>query len=160
MKRVNDILHLPEYQKAYHAIQDLEKDRTFCGHDMVHFLNVARLSQIYNLKEGAGIEQELLYAAALLHDIGRHLQYLEGIPHHKGSASLAAPMMKACGFAESEICQVTDAILSHRGPKSAKKNAFSWILYRADKASRCCFSCNVQAACDWPDEKKNMSICD
>ena len=32
------------------------------------------------------------------------------------------------------------------------------VLYRADKASRTCFACPAEKACDWSAEKKNMEL--
>lgn len=47
-----------------------KKDRIFCGHDMGHLLDVARLAWIFNLEANQEISKERIYAAALLHDIG------------------------------------------------------------------------------------------
>ena len=41
---------------------------------MEHFLDVARLMYIYNLEDQAGFSKEMIYAAGLLHDIGRYEQ--------------------------------------------------------------------------------------
>ena len=67
-------------------IRVLEQDRIFCRHDTTHFLDVARIAYIENLENGLGLAKEEIYAAALLHDIGRHLQYTRGIPHEQASA--------------------------------------------------------------------------
>ena len=93
MKRVNRIWEHPLYREAYVRIQELEQDREFCGHSAEHFLAVARLMRIYDLQEDTGLSKESIYAAALLHDIGRHLQYLEGTPHQEASAALAAEIL-------------------------------------------------------------------
>ena len=53
-----------------------EADRRFCRHSMVHFLDVARIGTIIALEEGLKINREWIYAAALLHDCGKHEQYL------------------------------------------------------------------------------------
>ena len=42
---------------------------------MGHLLDVARLAWIFNLEANQEISKERIYAAALLHDIGRHIQY-------------------------------------------------------------------------------------
>ena len=39
---------------------------------MVHFLDVARIGTIIALEEGLKIDREWIYAAALLHDCGKH----------------------------------------------------------------------------------------
>ena len=38
---------------------------------MRHFLDVARLAWIAGLEQGLGLDKEIVYAAALLHDIGK-----------------------------------------------------------------------------------------
>ena len=48
---------------------------------MGHFLDVARLMMILNVKEDLKISDDMIYATALLHDIGRHIQYRQGIGH-------------------------------------------------------------------------------
>ena len=102
MNRINAILKDPEYQTYLREIGICEKDRIFCRHNMAHFLDVARLAWIFNLEEHMNLERERIYAAALLHDIGRHLQYREGIPHEKASEKLAAPILERCGFENKE----------------------------------------------------------
>ena len=74
MERVNAICRHDLWRDSVREIARLERDRQFCRHDLVHFLDVARLAYIENLERGLGIDKELIYAAALLHDIGRHLQ--------------------------------------------------------------------------------------
>ena len=71
MDRVNRIWRHPVYQEHYKKIQELESERIFCRHTPEHFLDVARLMYIYALEEHLELSKELIYAAALLHDIGR-----------------------------------------------------------------------------------------
>lgn len=89
MDRVNRILHNPKYRECVEKNRKYEEERIFCRHDMSHFLDVARLSWIENLEKGLGIEKELIYAAALLHDCGRFRQYEDGTPHELAGAQLA-----------------------------------------------------------------------
>lgn len=72
MKRIQAVYSHPLYQKQFALLTNAEKDRIFCRHTMEHFLDVARLMYLYNLEEHAGLDKELIYAAALLHDIGRY----------------------------------------------------------------------------------------
>ena len=111
MERVNQICKHPLWVESVKKIQALEQQRIFCRHSIPHFLDVARLSWIENLEQGLGISKELIYAAAMLHDIGRHLQYTEQIPHDKGSAMLAEEILKDCGFTQEEQEQILSAIL-------------------------------------------------
>ena len=169
MKRIDAIYTHPLYQQHFLALQQREKDRFFCRHTMEHFLDVARLMYIRNLEEQAGLSKELIYAAALTHDIGRNEQYVSGEPHEKAGARLAREILKDCGFREDEIRKVQNAILSHRGHAGTAgyKNGcqeemdtekLSQYLYWADKKSRNCFSCPACEECNWSEEKKNLSI--
>ncbi|MGN1184071.1 MAG: HD domain-containing protein, partial [Oliverpabstia sp.] len=81
MKRIHNIQNHPIFRTEYRNLQEAEKERIFCRHTMEHFLDVARLMYIYNLEDGAGIEKDIIYAAALLHDIGRYEQISRGTPH-------------------------------------------------------------------------------
>ena len=102
MERVNKICEHKLWKQAVEEISQLEEKRVFCRHNTEHFLDVARLAYIENLEKGLGIEKELLYAAALLHDIGRVLEYTEQIPHDKGSVLLAEKILPECGFTKEE----------------------------------------------------------
>ena len=88
MERVNAICRHALWRESVDEIARLEQDRAFCRHDRTHFLDVARLAYIENLERGLGVDKELIYAAALLHDIGRHLQYTQNIPHDEAGAQL------------------------------------------------------------------------
>lgn len=156
MDRVNRILNHQKYKENYQQLQELECNREFCGHSLNHFMDVARLAYIFVLEEGILAEREIIYAAALLHDIGRHMEYTKGIPHHEASARIAEEILPACGFTEAETSAIAEAILAHR--KVSKENGLNQILYRADKMSRSCFSCQAQDRCNWSQEKKNMQI--
>lgn len=160
MDRLNQILHNDKYLNYYHQIEECEKDRIFCHHDMVHFLDVARLAQLYNIEEQCGIEKELVYATALLHDIGRHRQYMDGTPHQIASAELAPDILSECGFHEDESEQILEAILNHRNKDIAPEHSLRGIIYRADKMSRSCFACKAEKQCDWKNDKKNLFLKD
>ena len=114
MERVNRILRHPLYQSLLRELREAEAERIFCGHDMEHFLAVARLAWIENLQEHSGIAREMIYAAALLHDMGRVRQYRDGTEHHEESARIAARILPECGFSEEEREAITKAILFHR----------------------------------------------
>ena len=100
----------------------------------------------------------MIYAAALLHDCGRYVQYTDGTPHEEASSAIAPGILKDCGFVSREIEEITEAISAHRDRSRAEKNALSDVIYRADKASRACFSCTAQKQCDWTAARKNMEI--
>lgn len=158
MDRVNRILHHEKYQKYLAYNEQAEMSRRFCHHSMGHFLDVARLAVILNETENYGMEKELIYAAALLHDIGRWMQYEEGIPHEKASLQLAPEILQDCGFEEPEREEILDAVGNHRNAAIREEKTLSGLLYRADKYSRPCFACPVCQECDWKQDKKNKKL--
>lgn len=93
MPRLREAVKHPLYQLHYYKIQELERDREYCHHDMEHFLDVARIAYIRNLELHLGFEKELIYLVALLHDIGKDRQYLEEIPHEIASAEIAKAIL-------------------------------------------------------------------
>ena len=119
MERIHTIWEHPLYQEQFQALQKAESERIFCNHTLEHFLDVARIAYIQNLETGAGLSKVLIYAAALLHDIGRYRQIAHGIPHEKASTALAERIMSECNFTQEEIHTVCESILNHRGSTSS-----------------------------------------
>lgn len=158
MRRVNQILELDSYQEYLKRNEAAEAERKFCHHDMSHFLDVARIASILNHEEAYGISQELIYAAALLHDIGRWQQYEDGTPHEKASAILAPDMLDKCGFNGEEVDVIVAAISQHRNSEIKEDKDLCGLLYRADKLSRACFACKAEKDCNWKGEKKNRQL--
>ncbi len=152
MERCNKIYNHPLYKEQLAKITHLERDRTFCLHNLEHALDVARIAYIKVMENGLNIEKELIYAAALLHDAGRY----SGVPHNESGALLAQKIMPDCGFTDEETDIVSKSISGHRDTKHT--DAFSQILYDADKKSRLCFTCVAQAECYWENEKRNHTI--
>ena len=158
MERINRILNHDLFKRYYLQIEEAEKERLFCRHDMGHFLDVARLAWIINLEKNLDLNQEHIYATALLHDIGRFLQYLDGTPHHEASATLAPEILEACDFNKQEIIEITEAIREHRNVSIADENTLRGVIYRADKMSRACFCCKKEIECNWDAKKKNLIL--
>jgi len=156
MERVNRIWKHPKYQECLKVIQDFEADREFCRHTPEHFLAVARLTYLLALEAGLKADKELIYAAGLLHDIGRHLQYGQGIPHEQASMQIAREILPDCGFSREEQQEILHLIGSHR--TRLAEDSLSEMFYRADKLSRNCFLCPARESCNWPEEKKNLEI--
>ncbi len=158
MKRIDLILEQETFRENLLKNHAAEADRRFCRHNMAHFLDVARIARIINEEEQMGVDQEWIYAAGLLHDIGRHVQYADGTPHEEASARIAPEILLQCGFTGEETESITDAILSHRNAEVAKERNLRGLLYRADKASRACYACEAEAECNWKKDKKNLKI--
>ncbi|MCM1091338.1 MAG: HD domain-containing protein [Butyrivibrio sp.] len=158
MERIDKLLNHDLFKYHMQKNRDAEQERRFCRHDMAHFLDVARIGEIINLEEHMGLEREWIYAAALLHDIGKHVQYENGTPHELASAEIAPRILTDCGFDDLETCVIINAIKSHRDAAAAVERSLSGVLYRADKASRACFACEVSGECNWKGDKKNLTI--
>ncbi len=136
MDRIDRIMGHPVFVENLQKNKAAETGRDFCRHDMVHSLDVARIGTIISLERGIPIDRELIYGAALLHDIGKHRQYEEG----------------------QEMEMVTKAIEAHRDASVAGEKSLKGILYLADKASRPCFSCEAEPECNWKGDKKNLKV--
>lgn len=158
MDRIDQIIYNQKYKEYRIRIEKWEKDRIFCHHDTNHFLSVARIAWILNLEEQLHMEKEYIYAAALLHDIGRFKQYEDGSDHAVVSSELAVDILSETGFSETENKLICDAIASHRIKEVADERNLKGILYRADKLSRDCYFCKASDQCDWKNDKKNESL--
>ena len=158
MDRVNQIWRHPVYQEHYKKIQELESERIFCRHTPEHFLDVARLMYIYALEEHLELPKELIYAAALLHDIGRYAQYEANLSHHQVGATIGRVLLENNGFSEDEINMICDAIMAHHTIEVDDNNPLKKLLYKADKLSRNCFACCEYDNCYWEADLKNTKI--
>ena len=112
---------------------------------MNHLLDVCRISWILNLEEKLQLDKSKVYAAALLHDIGRWIEYETGKDHAIASGELAENILQRCGFLDYEKIDIIEAIKNHR--KKRHTTDLSSILYRADKLSRPCFNCEAIGQC-------------
>lgn len=161
MKRVNAIFRHPLYQTYYRQLEEAEQGRIFCRHQMTHLMDVARIAYIRSLEEGLGLDREVIYAAAVLHDIGKVLQYEEGIPHEITGEKIAAEILDGLAgenaFSETEKAMILTAIRGHRKLRD-EPEVLERLLYESDKASRMCFACPAEPQCDWNEEKKNKEI--
>ena len=145
MPRVRQILRDEAYQSYLAKNEKAEKNRVYCRHDMTHLLDVCRVGYAMILEDGLPYTKELMYTAGLLHDIGRWVQVETKADHAKAGAEMAAPILKRCGFSDEESALVVQAILYHRIKEHP--DAFSKVLYDADKQSRPCFACPEIGSC-------------
>ncbi len=156
MEKIDKILKNKNYIKSIKEIEKLETERKFCKHNFSHLLDVARIAYIINLEMQLGYSKQIIYATALLHDIGRWQEYKDGTPHDKASACLAQKILKECNFSTEEIHIILEAILNHRNV--TEDNEFNRLMYMADKQSRNCFLCASYKECKWKEADKNKSI--
>lgn len=145
MPRIQRILEDPEFMDHVKANARAEATRIFCRHDPVHCLDVCRIARIMEMEAGLKLGLETVYAAGLLHDIGRWQEVATGIDHAQASAELAIPILKRCAFTEEESTRITEAISAHRSKDHPSELAR--ILYEADKASRMCLVCDARGQC-------------
>lgn len=161
MKRVNAILQHPFYCRCYGHLEELESDRKFCRHQMPHLLDVARIAYILNLEQNIGLEKDVIYAAAILHDIGKYAQYEEETPHEQSGEKIASEILNTLpegeNFSEEERRMILTAIRGHRKLRPDAES-LERLLFTSDKASRTCFACLAERECDWSTEKKNMEL--
>lgn len=183
---MNRILDHPLFRECLRQIGEAERERIYCKHDMRHFLDVARLAWIAGLEQGLGLDKEIVYAAALLHDIGRARQYACGLPHDMASAELIRKIMPECGFSADETAEASAAVEGHSQSRRAvtagegeqgrstaapeqcgysgkirgecSKKYLGSILREADHVSRSCFACDARESCYWTDERKNLVL--
>lgn len=162
MTRVRAVWEHPAFQRELARLEELEHDRPFCRHGMRHLLDTARIMWILNLEQGLGFSREVLYATALLHDVGKAEQYTGGEPHELAGERLAREILESAPpdtrFAPDDVDQMCLAIRGHRCLRP-DASQLERLLFQADKASRACFACpaEVRAACTWPDSKKNLA---
>lgn len=163
MARVDAIWRHPVYQEQLKRIDELELDRAFCRHGLPHLLDVARIMWIDALEEGLADEltRDVVYAAALLHDIGRATQYEMEEPHDIAGVRIARSIMgtveDGCAFSPAEQDLIAGAIGAHRDGADAA-SPLARLLYRADKLSRPCFACTARPECNWPEEQQNLAV--
>lgn len=155
--RVDSILDNNRFKLYQKKNDEHETDREFCKHDIQHSLDVARIAHIINLEDNLGLKKDIIYATALLHDIGRWKQYEDGTLHAQAGAELSKEILLESNFSKEEIVTIGNAIFNH-SKLCENGDLLSKIIYTADKKSRNCFSCKAAQACNWPSEKRNQTI--
>ena len=159
--RWRKILQHEKFRRITEKLAIVEKDRVFCRHGLPHLLDTARIMYILDLEEDLCISADLIYAAGLLHDIGRLRQYEDGTPHDAAALPIAGEIMTDCGYDQDERDLILFAIASHRSRTpnpSGLKQLLANLLYQADKKSRLCFQCRAREDCYWPEELKNQEV--
>ena len=95
MTRVRAVWEHPVFQRELARLEELERDRPFCRHGIQHLLDTARIMRILNLEQGLGFSREVVYATALLHDVGKAGQYAGGEPHEVAGERLARKILES-----------------------------------------------------------------
>jgi len=158
MERYDVIIKDAAYIKHIKNTEIHEKERIYDRHNLSHFLDVARIGMLINLDENYNIPKDIIYAAAILHDVGRDVQYEEGISHELAALPIARDILSRTDYNSEETEMIITAIKNHRNQEIKNQKDLSGLLYRADKMSRNCFWCNVEETCKWTEDKKNKNI--
>lgn len=158
MKRVEALLANPDFMAYVTKNAEKEATRRFCRHDFQHMVDVARIAYILMLENGdidkftiindlkRRTAKELIYAAALLHDIGRWKEYETGEDHAGLSADMAVDILVETGFSQIESSLITAAIFEHRR-WTDDMSFLGQYLFKADKFSRLCSRCEAAGEC-------------
>ncbi|MCM1497569.1 MAG: HD domain-containing protein [Clostridium sp.] len=162
MERIEKIFAHPLYRSNRHTIDRLEEGRIFCRHGIGHSLDVARILYILVLEQNIALSKDILYATALLHDIGRAAEYEESKSHHQEGARMAAAILTDCGYTKEETARICNAIISHKCRQTDEgdeaQDILPQLLYEADKLSRNCYDCKAREECYWQEEQRNHMI--
>lgn len=169
MPRVNRILQHRNYEEFTEKNKQAEAKRVYCRHGSDHGLAVARIAYLYllekyiedrdsfpengannasvRLEESYGVGKESIYAAGILHDIGRWVEYENQEDHALAGARLARPILRDCGFTEGEMEKIVLGISEHRLPPDQTSSILGQALALADDWARDCQSCPSKATC-------------
>ena len=156
MQRIQTIVSHPLFRDSLRKIEELEQERIYCKHGLPHLLDVARIASILAMDRQMDVPRDVIYAAALLHDIGRLQQYETGENHAAAGIRTAQEILRDTAFDEQEQQAILQAVGKHR--KGDTAHALAQLLCEADDASRMCFACAASDTCYWQEERKNHTI--
>ncbi|HBV99304.1 MAG TPA: phosphohydrolase [Desulfotomaculum sp.] len=166
--RIGAVRKDPFYLDCLLLNGERERDRLFCRHDYRHMVLVSQISWRI-IKQTDGLESlikteglsgkmsalEVVYAAGLLHDMGRWRQYDTGEDHALAGSAMAGSVLKRAGFSEREAMVVIRAIREHRKALPGQ-SYLGRVLCLADDLSRPCRSCNVRLDCYKYEHMENI----
>lgn len=157
MDIVDKILVHPKFIKYLKLNEEEEKERKFCHHDLQHAIDVARVAYIIALENNFGLSKEIIYTAALLHDIAKWKQYREKLDHSVEGSALAKEILNDVDMDIHDTELILEAISNHRS-KGEDKSPLSRVLYAGDKACRLCIECDMVDECNWFVDGKQPSF--
>ncbi|MFZ5642708.1 MAG: HD domain-containing protein [Bacillota bacterium] len=159
MDRLEIIKEDPFYLECLLLNGERERDRLFCRHDYRHMLIVSQISFKIINDTGQKVEfirfeglagpreaMEVIYAAGLLHDIGRWRQYDSGEDHAIAGSKMARAVLERARFSEKEIELITRAIREHRRAAPGQ-SLLGRVICLADDLSRPCTTCKARLDC-------------
>ncbi len=159
MKRVELLLKDALYIEYLKRNSDEENTAKYCQHGLNHHIDVARIAYILVLEHNdlnyfvkdSGVSgklaaKECIYAAGLLHDIGKWQEYRTGTDHASYGAKLAREILPRAFFNPVEIDMICRAIYEHRNI-SRDMSFLGERIHRADNLSRICGQCEDRNDC-------------
>lgn len=164
MEFVDNLIKHPIYIENLNQITTAESHRVFCCHGIAHLMDVARIAYIYSLEQNLGLEKEMIYLTALLHDIGRAKEYNTGEPHEQAGMELTDRILSELNYPKEKREMILRVIETHRIKEikglclNDKAERLKVLINRADKQSRNCFFCEAYEECNWSEDKKNKTI--
>lgn len=156
MDIIDKILKHPKFLEYLKLNENAEKARKFCHHNLQHAIDVGRVAYIIALENNFDLSKNLIYAAALLHDIGKWKQYSEKVDHAIEGALLAQEILKDVDMNLQDTELILDAIRNHRTKGSS--SPLSKVLYDGDKACRLCIKCDMIGECNRFEDGKQPSL--
>jgi uncharacterized protein len=99
------------------------------AHSERNFLLAQRLAK----EEGIEIDQDVIFAAAFLHDVAAFEEYGKvNVDHTDAGAEVAAAMLEKAGFPKEKIPAVQDAIRGHMFYSKVAERPEAIVLHDAD----------------------------
>jgi uncharacterized protein len=171
LKRIELLVNDPVYNDYMQRIVAEELEPKYCQHNFNHHIDVARIAYILVLEHGDMNyfvrehelngrlpAKEVIYAAGLLHDIGKWKEYRSGTDHASFGAGLAREILPQAFFDDNEIEIISRAIYEH--PNISTVMSFlGERLHRADNLSRVCSQCEYGMHCPKRIHKESHVNC-
>lgn len=158
LELTNKLLVSKKYLCELEKLAEFEQERIFCRHNIEHSLDVARITLIMCHENDIAADPDIIYSAALLHDIGRTDEYISGVPHEKAGIGKAEAILDDINCEERKKKKILSLIGNHRNNCEKNHQLLEDLFCKADKKSRLCFCCHAQEQCNWHKEKRNMNI--
>jgi uncharacterized protein len=159
MKRVEILINDTLYNQYLQRNIEGESEPKSCLYGFRHHIDVARIAYILVLEHNDlnyfiqehGLTsrlaaKEVIYAAGLLHDIGKWQEYKLGTDHASFGAKLAREILPRAFFNPSEVELIARAIYEHRNI-SSNMTFLGERLHRAENLSRICVNCEYDTEC-------------
>ena len=157
MQRIAKLQQDSDFQSLLNRIDEGERDRIFCRHGLAHLLNVARIAWIEALERRLPLEKPVVYAAALLHDLGRAF---DRDNHDTAALDIGRDILIRSGFDAPDIASILQAVAAHGDKRTpdGQLPPLCAVIRRADGLSRPCYACAAAKECYWPDARRNHRI--